>query len=379
MSTELRPLRVLMVAARYLPYMGGVETHVYEVGRRLVRAGIEVAVLTTDVSGRLPTFEESKGMQIHRVRAWPTNKDYFFAPGIYSVITHGKWDLVHCQGYHNLVPPLAMLAAWRANMPFVLSFHSGGDVSGLRKALRGMHWKTLRPLLSHAQKLIAVSQFEADFFRERLRLPKEHFVIIPNGAYLCEATELSRGATDKAEDGPLIISIGRLERYKGHQRLIEALPGVLEEVPDARIRIVGTGPYGPTLRKIARRLDVDERVEIRAVPTEDRGGIASLLARANLITLLSEYESQGIAVMEALALRRPVLVASTSALRELVSRDLAYGVPLESTSGEIARAIVGQLRHPLKPAHVELPTWDACAASLLDLYSSIVWRPACAS
>jgi len=379
MPTELRPLRVLMVAARYIPYMGGVETHVYEVGRRLVRAGIEVTVLTTDVSGRLPIFEESEGMQIHRVRAWPTNKDYYYAPGIFGFITRGQWDLVHCQGYHNLVPPLAMLAARRANLPFVLTFHSGGDVSSLRKALRSIHWKMLRPLLLHTQKLVAVSQFEADFFQERLRLPKEQFVVIPNGAYLCEATDLSGGAADKTDDEPLIISIGRLERYKGHQRLIEALPGVLEEVPNARIRIVGTGPYEPTLRKIARRLDVDERVEIRSVPSEDRGGMASLLARANLITLLSEYESQGIAVMEALALRRPVLVASTSALRELVSRNLAYGVPLKSTSDEVARAIVSQLRHPLKPGYVELPTWDACAAHLRALYHTIARRSACVS
>src|SRR5437868_3441004 len=83
----------------------------------------------------------SEGMQIRRVRAWPTNKDYYFAPGIYRIITHGHWDLIHCQGYHNLVPPLAMLAACQANIPFVLSFHSGGDVSRLHKALRGIQWK----------------------------------------------------------------------------------------------------------------------------------------------------------------------------------------------------------------------------------------------
>ena len=61
-------------------------------------------------------------MQILRVRAWPTNKDYYFAPVIYRFITCGQWDLIHCQGYHNMVPPLAMLAALRANIPFVLSF-----------------------------------------------------------------------------------------------------------------------------------------------------------------------------------------------------------------------------------------------------------------
>ncbi len=51
---------VLLVAARYFPYMGGMETHVYEVGQRLARAGIRVTVLTTDLSGQLPTFEDMR-------------------------------------------------------------------------------------------------------------------------------------------------------------------------------------------------------------------------------------------------------------------------------------------------------------------------------
>ena len=54
-----------MVIPRYFPYpQGGLITHVYQVGRRLVRLGVEITVLTTDVSGRLPVVEESDGMQI---------------------------------------------------------------------------------------------------------------------------------------------------------------------------------------------------------------------------------------------------------------------------------------------------------------------------
>lgn len=378
MPTEPSSLRVLVVAARYRPYVGGLETHVYEVGRRLVCAGIDVTILTTDVSGRLPRVEESEGMHIRRVRAWPANKDYYFAPEIYRVITAGGWDVVHCQGYHNLVPPLAMLAAWRANIPFVLSFHSGGDVTRLRKALRWLQWMMLRPLLLQARKLIAVSEFEAGFFREQLRLPVERFAIIPNGAaHLPEVP--AEAATNEGSNRPLIVSIGRLERYKGHQRLIAAFPKVLEQVPDARLRIVGIGPYESTLQKMARQLGVAECVDIGAIPPGDGHGMASLLARANLVTLLSEHEAQGLAVMEALTLKRPVLVAGTSALQELADRGLARAVPLESTPEEVATAVVSQLRQPLVPQNIALPTWDACAANLLALYQEIAWRVSCAS
>ena len=378
-STKSESLRVLLVAARYIPYVGGLETHVYEVGRRLASAGVDVTVLTTDVSGALPTLEEFEGKQIRRVRAWPANRDYYFAPGIYRAITQGQWDIIHCQGYHNLVPPLAMLAAIRANVPFVLSFHSGGDVTSLRKALRRVHWEMLRPLLSHAQKLIAVSRFEADYFRDHLRLPAERFIIIPNGASPAQVMNPAIDSVGELDNAPLILSVGRLERYKGHQRVIAAMPKVLEQIPDARLRIAGTGPYESNLWEMARKLGLERHIEIRAVAPEDRGGMAALLSRANLIALLSEYESQGIAVMEALALRRPVLVANNSALREFADLDLVYGVPLESTPEQVARAIVHQLQRPILAQNIALPTWDDCASSLLALYQTIARRTACAS
>lgn len=377
---EFRPLRVLMVAPRYSSYpQGGVAMHLYQVGPRLARAGVEITVLATDVSGQLPAIEESEGVQIRRVRAWPSNKDYYFAPGLYRVITRGQWDLVHCQGYHTLVAPLAMFAAWRANIPYVLTFHSGGDMSLLRKFLRALQWIILRPLLARSQKLIGVSKFEVDFFRTRLRLPAEQFVIISNGAHLSKVPESTGGVADETGDDQLIISIGRLVRYKGHQRVIAALPKVLEQVPHARLRIIGVGPYKSALQKVARKLGVAERVEIRPVLPDDNDDMGSVIARSNLVTLLSEHEGQGLAVMEALALRRPVLVAGTSALQEFADRGLVRAIPLESTPGEVAEAVVSQLRQPLVPPKVPLPTWDDCAANLLELYRAIVRRSLCAS
>ena len=374
MTTETSPLRVLMVAARYLPYIGGLETHVHEVGRRLVQAGVEVTILTTDVSGQLPVVEELEGMQIRRVGAWPTNKDYYFAPDIYRIIMRGHWDLVHCHSYHNLVAPTAMLAAQHANIPYVLTFHSGGDVSRLRTMLRDTHWRMLRPLLSHARKLIAVSEFEADFFQKQLRLPADQFVVIPNGAHLFEVLTPTKKVVDEVGSEPLIVSIGRLERYKGHQRVIAALPKVLEVLPDTWLCIVGAGSYESTLWKIARRYGVARRVEIKAIPSGDRSAMASLITKASLVTLLSEYESQGIAVMEALSLQRPVLVAATSALQEFADQGFARAVPLKSTPEEVAGAIIRQLRQPLLPLNLELPTWDDCAAALLSLYQITIRR-----
>lgn len=349
--------------------------HIYQIGPRLVRAGIDLTILATDVNGTLPAFEESEGVKIRRVRAYPTNTNYFIAPGIYHVITQGDWDLIHCQGYNSFIPPLAMFAALRANIPYVLSLHSAGDESLFRKSIRGLQRSILRPLLARAEKLIAVSEFEASCFRDLLHLPAEQFAIISNGVgHLPEVPEAAEGAINGAVTSPLILSIGRLVKYKGHQRMIAAMPKVLEQVPDAHLRIAGVGPYESALQKKAEKLGIADRVEIRSFPAGDWSGTASLITHAGVVTLLSDYESQGIAVLEALSLQRPVLVTGTSGLQEFVDRGLVRAIPLKSTPEEVAAAVVKQLRQPLIPVHVELPTWDDCAAKHVTLYQSVAQR-----
>jgi glycosyltransferase involved in cell wall biosynthesis len=362
---ESKPMRrVLMVTPRYLPLMGGIETHVYEVARRFARAGLDVTVLTTDRTGKLPRVEASEGVQIRRVRAYPAQWDIYFAPALYREITRGAWDIVHCQGIHTLVAPLAMFAAWRAKIPYVVTFHTGGHSSAWRNAVRGIQWRALRPLLARAQRLIGVSQFEADLFQRQLGLPREKFSVIPNGGSL--PPKPSDAPT--SDDAPLIISVGRLEKYKGHHRIIRALSNILAEYPRARLLVLGTGPYEDDLRQLARACGVAERVEIRAVPATDRAQMAATLARASLIVLLSEYEAHPIAVMESLALGRPVLVADTSGLSELAARGLVRAIPLHASSEEIAAAVLAQLREPLIPTAVQLPTWEECAEKILIEY-----------
>jgi glycogen synthase len=370
-----QPLRVLIVSPRFYPYQGGVQTHVYEVSRRLVRAGADVTVLTTMVDPLLPAEEQLEGMDIRRVRAWPAKRDYYFAPAIGRVIAQGGWDVVHVQSYHTLVAPLAMFAALRANIPYILTFHGGGHSSRLRQALRQVQWLLLRPLLARASRLVATARFETPLYGQKLKLPPEQFVFIPNGGDLgtgLPALPAAEPPTPGAADSRLIASVGRLERYKGHHRVIEALPALLEHEPDIHVWIAGAGPYEPDLRRLAQRLGVADHIEIRAIPPADREGLARELSRAALVTLLSEYETHPMAALEAIALGRPVLVADTSGLSELAEQGYARAIALNSSPEEVAMAMLSQLRAPLLPGRIALPTWDACANDLLTLYHEVL-------
>jgi glycogen synthase len=366
-------MRVLMVTPSFFPAMGGIETHVSEVGRRLARAGVAVTVLTTDRTGALAVTETLEDMQIIRVPAFPTQRDWYYAPAMRDVIMRKEWDLMHCQGCHTLVPPLAMRAARHAMIPYAVTFHTGGHSSRWRNSIRGMQWRAQRSLLAGARQLIGVSPFEARMFQHVLRLPEDRFTVIPNGGELA----MPPGAVAQSPD-PLIVSVGRLERYKGHQRVIAALPEVLRHRPATRLEILGSGPYEAPLRRLAERLGIAERVRIRAIRPADRAEMATALAQAHLIVLLSDYEAHPVAVMEALALRRPVLVSDTSGLRDLAERGWVRSIPQGSAPAATGQAILAMLADPLIPSDVRLPTWDDCAEAVLKVYHKIAEIPSCA-
>jgi glycosyltransferase involved in cell wall biosynthesis len=369
-----RGLRVLIVCTRYFPDIGGAETHVYEVLKRLSKLpGLEFTILTTDLSGKLPPYDVVNGVTVLRVPAWPRNRDYYFAPRITAIVGQpDRWDLVHCQGIHNFVPLLTMLAARRAGIPYMVTFHTGGHSKRLRNLLRATQWRVIGPLLRRASMLIAVSRFEAELLGRQARLSDSPMTVIRNGGALPTAR-----ADVEAIPGR-IVSSGRLERYKGHHRVIEALPDIVKDCPEAHLVILGSGPYEKDLRELAVGLGVGDRVTIREIPPADRLGMANALREASVIAALSDYEAHPIAVMEALCVGRPVVGYDTAGIGELVAEGWVTGVSPGAPADIVARRLAAAMLSstPVDPG--ELPTWDSCAKQLADVYMDVAGKIAAA-
>ena len=373
-----RPLRIAMVSARFQPLVGGTETHVYEVGRRLAAKGHQVAVLTTDPDDGSPAREIIDDVRVLRAPTHLSNLDIYLAPQIRNYVSARDWDIVHIQGYHTLVAPTAMLTARQLDIPYVVTFHSGGHSSRLRVLARPVQWRALRPLLVEADHLIGVSEFEADHFSKQLDVPVNDFSVILNGAdSVANLPETIHGA--RKDRGTLIVSPGRLERYKGHHRVIEALPYIARVYPDVRLRIVGAGPYGHELRKLAREKNLGHRVEIGRIPHHDRAGMARLLSSASVVAALSDYEAYPIAVLEALTCGCKVLVADTSGLAQFGRYPPVRTIPPGSSPEAVAAAIIERIEAPELSAEFELPTWDSCADAVEQRYYQVLEKRRCES
>lgn len=365
-ATHRRSLRLAMVSAHALPEMGGIETHVHEVSSRLAAAGVEVDVLTTDRTDSLPVDEELSGYRVRRWHAYPSWGDYCLAPGLARHLMSERYDVVHVQGIRTLLAPTALAAAQRARVPSVLTLHTGGNRSALRQSLRPLQFRLSAPLLRRAAAVVAVCEYERQIFADLLGVSNGSIRLIRNG---CDPLPVDPSAEE--QDGtPLIVSGGRLERFKGHHRVLGAMPKILAHSPDARLVIVGDGPYEKPLHAMAERLGVAERVSIRCYGPTQRGALGRLVADADVFCLLSESEAHPIAVMEAVGAGTRALVADTTGLSELGRSGLATAIPISSSPEQIAAAVLDLADAP-HAAPTPTMSWDDCAEELHRLYSEV--------
>jgi glycosyltransferase involved in cell wall biosynthesis len=117
------------------------------------------------------------------------------------------------------------------------------------------------------------------------------------------------------EPGSRIVGVvARLEPEKGHQTLIEAWPHVLREVPDAYLLIVGEGSRRDFLEQWASAHKVGHRV----IFTGRRDDIPAVTAALDVAVLPSWREAQGLSILEAMALSRPVVASDVGGIPEMV-------------------------------------------------------------
>ena len=146
------------------------------------------------------------------------------------------------------------------------------------------------------------------------------------------------------EPGSQIVGVvARLEPEKGHPTLLEAWPAVLRSVPDAYLLIVGEGSRRDALEALARDLHIAHRV----VFTGRRDDVPAVTAALDVAVLPSYREAQGLSILEALALSRPVVASDVGGIPEVITDGVTGLLVPPHDADALAAAIVRLLRdHP---------------------------------
>jgi glycosyltransferase involved in cell wall biosynthesis len=147
----------------------------------------------------------------------------------------------------------------------------------------------------------------------------------------------SLGLTDA---NPVVGTVANLKAHKGHRYLLSAAVLIRRSCPDVRFVLVGRGPLEDELRQQARRMGLDGTVIFTGF-REDAARIASIF---DVFVLPSEHEGLPIALVEAMALGRPVVVTDAGGNAEVVRNERdGLVVPTKSPKA-IAEAVVSLLR-----------------------------------
>lgn len=180
---------------------------------------------------------------------------------------------------------------------------------------------------------LAISEAVRAQMLARGEAPAERIHLVPNGMSGVEVSPEAVAAVRRefgiGLDTPLIVCVARLEREKDILTLLRALPEVQASVPDVRLLVAGEGAERASLEAAVQELGIADAVQFAGFREDAR----AIIAAADVFVLPSLEEPFGLVLLEAMALRRPVVAT-------------AVGGPLEI----VVDGVTGRLVPPAQPA-----------------------------
>jgi glycosyltransferase involved in cell wall biosynthesis len=313
-------MRILHLAKYYWPRSGGMERVVQTLVEGASNLGHEVEVVAVESRGWSPEPGRHRSL-VTRAFSFAALGSQEIAPG-YIAAAWKRADIIHLHHPHPLADLACLLRAGRT--PVVVTQHAD--------ALRSIYRPMTRLVIKRARAVVVPSRAHLALSTE-LRGFESKVEVIPFGI---DQTRWQNVPPPPPGAPPRAIFIGRLVAYKGLDILLRAL----EQVPDLRLDIVGSGPEGPRLKTMARALAVTDRVRwYGEYPDDD---LPRRMADADFLVLpsVTVEEMFGLVVLEAMAAGRPVITtALPSAVREVnVPGVTGLEVPLRDIPA-LARAL----------------------------------------
>ncbi|PYP90913.1 MAG: hypothetical protein DMG65_09795 [Candidatus Angelobacter sp. Gp1-AA117] len=201
-----------------------------------------------------------------------------------------------------------------------------------------------RHLYKRADSIICLSDFMLKDLAEQFGLPQEKLIRIYNPVdvdYVRRSAE-SFG-NPYSGDGPHLVTVGRLQREKGLDVLLEAMPGILQAFPMARLAVLGEGPLEAELKAQIRKLGLGESVNFLGFQPNP----CPYLKYADLFVLPSRVEGMPNALLEALALGKDVVASDCpGGVREIQDAVKSMVLVPPEDPQALAEAIIAALQSP---------------------------------
>lgn len=335
--------RVLVAIETFLPLVGGSERQAFLQSKYLRSRGIEATVLTLHFPRNCPASEDLEGVPVLRIAGrlltWHDRLPALLRRICYllALLTLGwqlwkrrhDYDILHVFQLTLFTLP-ALLVCRLTRKPLVIGMRCDSpqwEKDRRASAGRARSWTDLeglarlgRPILrlmahqlqkTHAQLLIL-----SPHMRESLRrygLDVGRIRLIPNGVDTLHFHPFS----EQAERSATVVCVAKLRYQKGVDILLQAWRVLVEQMPEARLLIVGDGPLLPALRTLAGELGVSSRVEFVGLCAD----VTIYLRQGRVAVLPSRREGMPNALLEAMACGLACVATRVSGSEDLLGQD----------------------------------------------------------
>jgi glycogen(starch) synthase len=416
-------MKIAVLVYEYPPkIVGGLGTYAAEITRKFVLMDHDVTVFTmNDDGGTLPTREIWRGIEIHRplhldvsdslpdviaddIKKWGRGLNLFGKLLVYNYLTASKLvnELIKKEGInydvvvaHDWLSVMGGITVKKeTGLPLAFHVHSTEKGRTLGNGSSVVSNIELRGA-NIADMIITVSYAMKDELIQ-LGFPKDKIEVSYNGVDPQKYNPENLAAEDVRrireyygiKDGDfMILFLGRLVGVKGIDKLIMAMPHVLTKIPTAKLVIVGVGELQEYLTNLTRTLRLDEYVKFRFdfIPEEER---ILHYAACDVAAFPSFYEPFGIVALEAMSMKKPVVVGATgvSGMREIVicrgEEQCGYHIDPNNPS-DVAWGIISALENPERRKWLGENgrkrvlnefTWTKIAEKTVELYEKILKR-----
>jgi glycosyltransferase involved in cell wall biosynthesis len=320
---------------------GGAQEHVFSLVTRLDPARYDVRVVSLSHGSSVRRLEKA-GIEVSVI---DEPDDRVAVEALAEMLAPLEPEVVHNHMYRAEVvgtKAALHLGEMGCRRPAVIStVHS----SRVRCADDRQTLRTLTPLMD---RLIVVSRAIEQKIREEGRFGAP-VSLIYNGVDLQRYNHQQPCCTLHddyriPETSPIVGVVARLEAEKGHRTLVDAWPLVLAAHPEAWLLIVGEGSERNALEAQAASLGISGRV----VFTGRREDVPAVTAALDVAVLPSYREAQGLSVLEAMALSRPVVASNVGGIPEMIDDGVSGLLVPPGDCEALAAAIIRLLSdHPL--------------------------------
>ena len=294
-------------------------------------SAVEFVIVTLTGAGTFAAELRKRGVTVYCLDCNARSKYPRALLALISIIRKHHIDVVHT---HLVEPTWLGLSAARfmARAAIVTRHHSDAVYRIENPMKRWGHLRLEQYSRALADHLIAPSTCIQQLLLYRERTVASKVSLIPYGqdARRFEAVTETNISRVKKELGmihqPTLVCVSRLDRWKGHAYLFEALSSLKSEFPGLALYLVGEGPDRARLESTAQSAGIAESVHFLGW----RDDALEIIAAADVVVHPSLTEALSSVLIEAMALAKPVVASDTSGARDTLEGHARIVPPADS-------------------------------------------------